>query len=334
MSGMGPSKAWLYAPISLFVLLVAAYCVYWFVAEDMIEAEIDNWITEQRLEGVEVEFAHKDVRGFPYRFTLDISEPSYRDLGSGISWRGDALEIVMQPWNYRHAIARAPGRNEISAFGTDGVALIDQTSAISFRWNSFGVSSVGLSLNQVELIGEAGDISIEGLDVNYGPGPGYTRFSSGWEGISFSPELLTGQRFGFLGPEIQRGRLAFYINGIGQPKEDPIVARALQIGAFNVNWGPLKLGVKGDFDITPQGRIDGPLSVRLDGADALSAAIAEAGVGGPETGLIVQGIGEASKDGKFLTLPISNGELKFLGMSLGQVPPVFQPLREPTTLTQ
>ena len=170
--------------------------------------------------------------------------------------------------------------------------------------------------------------------MHFGAGDLDTRFNAEWNALTLSPELLEAQSYAFLGSDIQNGQLTFLINGIGRDTAEPIAGRDLQLAALRLNWGALKLGVKGKFDITPRGSIDGPLQVRLDDTDDLSSAISAAGIGGPEVPLIIQAIGEASKDGQFLSLPIKNGELKFLGFTLAQVPPIFPPVAGSNILVQ
>ena len=323
MSQKPPSRVWLYAPISLFVVMIAAYTAYWFIARGEIEAGLDDWIETQRQLGVDISYTEKEVRGFPYRFTLNVDRPAYHDANSGLTWRGEALEVVMQPWNYRHAIAKAPGRNEIDVSGTSATAVIDKKSAASFRWDNEGLTDLGLTLNLAEIISQGADVSLSGFNANYQVDADYVRLGLDWSGISLSPDLLAGQDFEFLGPDLQDGRLRVQLEGFGHERLDGKYAeRGVELAQVKLNWGPLKLGAKGKFDVTPNGLLDGPIQIRLDDAKSLSAAIGEARLGQPQIGLIVAAIGNASQDGQFLSLPIENGALTMLGVSVAPVPPI------------
>jgi len=330
MSRAGPSRGWLYGPISLFIVLVAAYSAYWFIARGEIETGVDRWIDEQRALGVEIDYASKGVSGFPYRFALDVERPSYRDQRAGVDWQGEKLQLVMQPWNYRHAIARAPGRNEVDVSGIAGTALIDEKSAISFRWNADGITDVGLTLNAAELITGGSDISLNGVRTHYALTGNDARLSADWTGISLSPDLLAGQPIAFLGSTLRPGQLRVQFNGLaGSDPSGLDQERGIDLAQLRLDWGPLKLGAKGEFDITPAGHLNGPLKVRLDDVEALSTAIRDARLGRPEIALIVQGVGAASKDGQFFSVPIKEGALTFFGQRLTQFPAVAPPLARP-----
>lgn len=323
MSQKPPSTVWLYAPISVFVVLIAAYTVYWFIARGEIEAGLDNWIETQRQLGVDISYAEKEVRGFPYRFALDVDQPAYHDPNAGVMWRGERLELVMQPWNYRHAIAKAPGRNEIEVSGTSATAVIDKKSAASFRWDDAGLTDFGLTLNLAEIISQEADLSFSKFHANYRIDAETVRLGVDWSGISLSPELLAGQDFAFLGPDLQDGRMRIQLDGFGHERLDgKSTERGVELAQVRLIWGPLKLGAKGRFDVTPNGLLDGPIQIRLDDAEGLSAAIEEAQLGQPQIGLIVAAIGSASQDGEFLSLPIKNGALTMLGFPVASVPQI------------
>jgi len=321
----GPSRGWLYGPIIGFALLVGLYSAYWFYAIGKIEQGLDDWIAQQRADGVEIDYAAREFSGFPYRFMVAFDAPTYRNWQA--DWRGEKLELFMQPWNYRHAIARAPGRNEFVSQLFSGTALLDEDSAASFRWNADGLTDVGLTLNLAELVTDQADISVRGLKTNFTERGTTARLGVDWDAISISPELVAGQDWSYLGPELQQSRMRMELTGLvdGPSAQDPL-SRAVNLAQLRLNWGPLKLGAKGEFAISPTGHLDGPLNIRLDDVDALSSAMEQAGRLPPQSALIVQAIGTASKDGEFLSLPISDGAVTILGFPVATLPPVAPPL--------
>jgi hypothetical protein len=328
----GPKKRWLYGPILGVALLAGLYTAYWFFAIGKIEQGLDDWIDQQRAEGVELDYASREFGGFPYRFMVTFDTPRYGNWQA--NWTGERLELFMQPWNYRHAIARAPGRNEVRAQGFEGTALLDEDSAASFRWNADGLTNIGVTLNVAELVSDQADISVRGLKTNYAVDGDTARLGVDWDAISLSPELLTGQDLSYLGPELQTSRLRIQTTGlVDRASASETQARAVNLAQLRLNWGPLKLGAKGDFEITPAGQLDGPLQIRLDEANALSDAMKAAGNLPAQTALIVQAIGAASQDGQFLTLPIVDGAVSVLGFPVAKLQPVAPPLLEPRTNT-
>ena len=57
---------------ALIVIACIAYSAYWFIARNVISSGIDDWITEQRAQGLEVDYASRRLSGFPFRFVLDV----------------------------------------------------------------------------------------------------------------------------------------------------------------------------------------------------------------------------------------------------------------------
>ena len=323
-TGKGPSRRWLYGPLIGFALLVGLYTAYWFFAIGKIEQGLDEWIAQQRAEGIEIDYAAREFGGFPYRFMVTFDAPSYRNWQ--VDWRGEELELFMQPWNFRHAIARMPGRNEVVSREFDGTVLLDDKSAASFRWDGEGLTDIGLTLNLAEFVSGEADVSVRGLKTNYAARGDVVRLGVDWDGVTVSPELIEGGRLAFLGPEMQQSRLRVRFTGLANNGGQEGVARRVDLAQLRLNWGPLKFGAKGDVDITPAGYLDGPVQIRLDDAEALSAAMKEAGRLPPQSALIVQAIGAASEDGQFLSLQISDGALTILGIPLLTLPPVVPPL--------
>ncbi len=323
-TGKGPSRRWLYGPLIGFAVLVGLYTAYWFFAIGKIEQGLDEWIAQQRAEGIEIDYAAREFGGFPYRFMVTFDAPSYRNWQ--VDWRGEELELFMQPWNYRHAIARMPGRNEVVSREFDGTVLLDEKSAASFRWDGEGLTDIGLTLNLAEFVSGEADVSVRGLKTNYAARGDVVRLGVDWDGVTVSPELIEGGRLAFLGPEMQQSRLRVQFTGLANNGGQEGVARRVDLAQLRLNWGPLKFGAKGDVDITPAGYLDGPVQIRLDDAEALSAAMKEAGRLPPQSALIVQAIGAASEDGQFLSLQISDGALTILGIPLLTLPPVVPPL--------
>ena len=326
-TGKGPSRRWLYGPIIGFAVLVGLYSAYWFFAIGKIEQGLDEWIAQQRAEGVEIDYAAREFGGFPYRFMVTFDTPSYRNWQ--VVLRGEELELFMQPWNFRHAIARMPGRSEVMSREFDGTVLLDDKSAASFRWNGDGLTDIGLTLNLAEFVSGEADVSVRGLKANYAARGDVVRLGVDWDGVSLSPELVDGQDWSYLGQDLQASRLRVALkgladNGAGEP--GAARARGIDLAQLRLNWGPLKFGAKGDVEITPAGYLDGPVQIRLEEAEALSAAMRDAGRLPPQSALIVQAIGAASEDGQFFSLQISDGALTMLGIPVLTLPPVAPPL--------
>lgn len=322
------SKLWLYGPFAIFALLVAAYCAYWFYVRGELETSVDTWIAEQRAAGANVSYSDKRLGGFPYRFALVLDDPHYTDPAATTDWQGDRLEIVMQPWNFQHAIIRSSGRNELAQLGgTNLTALIGKKSALSLKWNETGLTDYGLTLDTLDLVTAQGDLAVQGLTANFRQVPDAAplgRLSVDWDKVQLDPAFLEGTDLAFLGTELQASRLRLEGQGFGLFGEGP--TRNVEIAQFLLNWGPLQLGAKGKFNIGPRGYPDGTLQVRLEDGTTFTRLLQEEGLLTSETALVIGPLVSASRDNGFFPIPLRSGEISILGQSLGGVPRIARPL--------
>ena len=323
-----PSRLSLYGPFIAFALVATAYSAYWFYVRGELETGIDDWITEQRAAGAEVEFASKRVGGFPYRFALDVEAPRFASADGSLDWRGEDLQIVMQPWNFSHAIIRSPGRNEIAqANGADMTAILSRKAAASLKWDEEGLTDFGLSLPEESLVFANGDVALDGLTANLIEVPEAefgSRLSVDWQVIRLDPAMLDGTQYAFLGTELQASRLRLEGQGFGI--FGPAPSRNTEIAQLLFNWGPLQLGAKGKFDIDAAGYPNGNLMLRLENGDALEEALREAGLMSGVLGGSVNYILSGSRNDGFQIIPLRNGSVTILGQALAPVPQIAPPI--------
>lgn len=326
--GKAPSRKWLYGPFILVGLIFAAYSAYWFYAKGQIETGLDAWIAEQRAAGAEISFASKRLHGFPYRFALTVEAPHFIAADASVDWRGETLQVAMQPWNFNHAIVRSSGRNEVlPANGQPMTALVGPKSAASFNWNDERVTDFGLTLDTVDFVGASGDISVRALTANLSDAPAPAAgslFSLDWDAITIAETLLEGTPASSLGNEIQASRIRLAGTGFSMFTGGP--ERNTEIAQLLFNWGPLKFGAKGKFDVNDEGYPDGTLLVRLDDAEALRIVLDEAGLLQGEAQLLLAAIASGSNNGGFLPVPLRNGAVSIFGQAIAPIPRVAPPL--------
>lgn len=332
LTGKRRSKFWLYLPFIIFGLIIAAYSGYWVFVKGKLETGVDAFIAQQQEDGAQITFASKRLHGYPFRFTLTVEKPRFANPEAEIDWTGEKLQINMQPWNFFHAIIRSSGRNELTLpAGQNYTALLGPGSALSLNWNEAGISQIGLTLDRADIVTAVGDIALNrfkasllqaGADL---PGK---RVLIDWEAITLSDDIiaLLGDDASFLGNEIQASRLRLEGQGFGIFGEAD--TRKAEIAQLLLNWGPVKLGTKGKFNINTQGYPDGTLQVRLDDAQALGKILREKALLNSETALLYGPLSLASKEGGFFPLPLRNGHITMLGQELAPVPQVAPDLNQ------
>ena len=325
------SKLWLYIAWGLFLLIVIAYSIYWFVARSMVSDSIDTWLESEKERGAVVEYSDRSLGGFPFRFALSLEDPIYQ-TPDGQRWEGDQLQLVMQPWNWNHIIARAPGRNVVSSeTGLRHTVNLGKKSAGSVSWSKTGIRRIGLQLDEMDALIAGDEISAANFSLNLAPrsgAPNDLRIAVQWDELVL-PEAPAGAEF--LGDTLQASRMIADIEGFfpayaaagGDVSALPqalLTSEAhIYLGSLFLNWGALKLGAKGDISAAKQAW-NGEISVRIDDAETLRGAMDAAGQA-PETMMGITALEAASKDGKFLTLTVRDNQILFLGQPVATLIP-------------
>lgn len=334
----GLSLGWL-LPFFIVALIFAGYSVYWFYMRGELEKSVRSWIDAERAAGATVEYQSLDLRGYPYRFALHVDQPVYGD-GRSTVWSAETLQLIVQPWNWNHMIARSPGQSTLDLGGVRFRAALGPKSAGSLSWNEDGLRRLSLALDEARLVNEDGEaLTASGFEFHARPpadDPNALQIVLQWEALTL-PAVPAD--VDFLGQGLQPSRLLIEV-----PEAYPVIASggnlrdwvnrggSINIAQLLLNWGPLNFGATADLSLDSAGYVDGGVDVRIDNSDDLKAAISgselAATMDGEQLAGLLNGVsilGEVSKDGGFLPLSVRDGQIRYLGQELPggiAIPPV------------
>ncbi|MEM9670176.1 MAG: DUF2125 domain-containing protein [Pseudomonadota bacterium] len=322
------SRIWLYTPIVIFTVIIAAYSTYWVWMRGQLETGIDDWIADQRAAGMTVEFSDKRLVGFPYRFALIVDDPRLADPSTGSDWSGDELQLIMQPWNFNHVIGRSPGRNlVILPRGEPMTAILGEKSVASLSWTDTVVDRFAMTLDDSSIVFSEGTMSFGNLSLNMGQTgdtPLTARFALDAERVAL-PTVPT--EAPWLGDVLETVRIRLEAENPGNFMQrngqfrSALDASQLNLAQFILNWGPVKLGAKGDvrlpFDTCEP---NGTVNIRLEETADLIAALDNAGQLTEEIRTGIEAIGNVSRQDRFVPITLRNGSVTFLGQPITELP--------------
>ncbi|MEO0713481.1 MAG: DUF2125 domain-containing protein [Pseudomonadota bacterium] len=334
-NGGGPRGFAIFMFIAVSVLL-AAYTAFWFYMRGELEKGIDEWIATERLNGAVVEFDEKRLGGFPFRFALHLENPNYRDARGIGGWSGEELQLIMQPWNWQHVMARAPGANRALFNGEETGLTLGPKAVGSVSWTQAGLRRLSIDLDDAEVTLASGETyAATGLQLHMRPpvdDVDALQIVFQWEALTL-PQAPPDAPF--LGESLQPSRLLLEIKDVfsvlqrGGGVSDWIAAGGeVNVAQVLLNWGPLKFGAKADLSIDSVGLLNGSVDIRLDDGDALTAAMLDSGMDQEtfmQASAAVSMLGVASRDGGFLPLSIREGEVRYLGQTLVEIPSLTAP---------
>lgn len=329
------SGAWVWVPFVIAVLLVALYSVYWHVARGFLEDGIEQWIADQRAQGLVVEYSSKTLGGYPFRFTLTVDAPVYGEPTPGARWSADRLELIMQPWDWYHVIARSPGRNTVFLSPADGDnlrILLGRRSAASLRWDDTSITQFSLALDEASLSAGGDPVAdIDAFEFHIRPAPGapdMLQLETHWQRVELAetpPDdlALLGRTIGpsILRAELDGGVSAFAETGDFTRAVETALSRGgeLLVPQLLLEWGPASLGAKADLK-RDAGQLRGNAGVRIERAEELRAALAAQGLLNEEARLAIDGLEAASANGGFFPATLRGDGVYFLGRKQFDLP--------------
>ena len=109
------SRFWLYAPISLFLLLACAVMVYWWTAAQAFERKLMALKGHPAVPGIIVDWDQVEVSGFPFR--LDAGFTNLRIEGTAahgpFAWSSEKFAMHALTYGRKQIVYEAAGKQDV-----------------------------------------------------------------------------------------------------------------------------------------------------------------------------------------------------------------------------
>lgn len=133
------SRFWLYAPISLFVLVAVAVMIHWQMSAAALEKKLASLKGKEAIPGVTIDWSAVDVGGFPFR--LDGRFTNFRVQGAGahgpFTWAAEKFAFHALTYGRSQTVYEAAGRQQAGWTDTKGGA-----HSVAFLPGSMRASSI------------------------------------------------------------------------------------------------------------------------------------------------------------------------------------------------
>ena len=97
----------------LLLAIAMLYPVYWFYAATRMETQFSLWVENLRARGFAITHGSTSTAGFPGIVRFSIDKPNFRSPDGHWVWRGNAVHLGMQPWNWRRYRLEFSGLQQI-----------------------------------------------------------------------------------------------------------------------------------------------------------------------------------------------------------------------------
>ncbi|HEY1632499.1 MAG TPA: DUF2125 domain-containing protein [Rhizomicrobium sp.] len=293
------SRVFLYGPFALVMLVALAAGVYWRLTANAVTAYLDAANGHDIAPGVTLKFANRHIAGFPFRVdaVLDDAQIAVTTSQGPASWKAEHFAVHALTYGPSQAVYEAAGSQTLSWTGLDGQKHVWTFVPALLRASSY---RQGTALARFDLVAEAvrsPELNADQFQFHMRRNPQHDKFDIAVNafGIHLSPLLQAG-----FGDTISKLSLdasaapATPLGGLMGGKSDwraSLEAWRGHGGLFTLNtleadWNNLKAQGSGKLALDAQHRLDGTLTVNLDGVQSLAANLAKLGlIQGPDNGL-------------------------------------------------
>lgn len=300
-------KRWgIFLPTIGFLLLVAAYTVYWFIVAGEVRKGVEAFAARGE-QGLEVSWGTFAVNGYPYRIEAGFTSPAARAPGApeAWEWRGEAAEFALLPYNLRHVIVNLRGLHILSYRDLTAAPPVrnEARATASAAWGSY-VDVEGAPFGRLA-------IDIEELDARHRRGATNTddaltakRFQlhtrpaeddvtgaiPGSYDVAVQADgiLLEGaQKMPALGQAVEKVAAQARLRDLPETRHVSLVellrewqatGGTLSISDLIVKWGPLDLTAFGELKLDAGHRLEGQFDAKVTDFEGLLDAMVRDGL--------------------------------------------------------
>lgn len=283
------SRLGLYLPFGALGLAIVLHALYWVVMSGQIRTAAQTWIEDKIEAGYAIDYAEMKVRGYPFRFTIHLTEPEVSAPVTDGGWRLslNTAAASAQFYSLDHWIVTL-GQTALLDTRIDGersqYALTNEKARFSLMTRRGVTSQIGAEINALTITAQAGPApiiaSIERFAMNGRLTEG-DEFISGFaiETARFDDSQLDNPLQSAFGETVALFQLDSVLTEFdalsqaGDPLDWSRAGGSLVIRQTRLDWGPAALAGSGDVTLDSQIRPVGRLSVVVSDPESLISAL-------------------------------------------------------------
>jgi hypothetical protein len=287
-----PSRLSLYVPFALLAVAILVHAVYWVMMSGRIHQSAQAWIEDKIEAGYAIEYSAMTVRGYPFRFTLHLSDNDVSAPASAGGWRISVEHATAsaQFYNLNHWIVGLDERVVLdTVIGAEDAQyeLLSEQAQFSLMTRNgvtrqIGAEITGLTVQALSgpqpLASAVDRLAMTGRMSETG------ELLSGFivEGLRFDASRLDNPLQAAFGETVQLLQLDSVLTEFDtlSLEGDPLAwTRAdgrLIIRQTRLDWGPAALTGSGEVTLDRQIRPAGRLSVVVSDPESLISALEDA----------------------------------------------------------
>lgn len=307
------------AGLTILVLIVAAFCGYWYLGAHLFQRGVEDWFAAQTEAGRSAEVQGLAVTGFPVQFKATSGPLAISDPATGWGWQTPTAEVSMPSWwpfrvtadlADRHVLDTPRGQFDITAQDLTGqFGLSPRLAPVSLHVESGAMQAVGaegaVRVSTLRFDSTRQDdashhavLSVQGLGLDAGP-------------LSLAEGSLVAEADVTLAE-----RLDDLPDAVAVPIDRIVLQKA------ELRFDPVAVTATGTLVADARGFAAGELTLRLENwPEALDVAVAAGLIPADRVGMLEGGF-RMMADGDVLELPLTlaGGDIRFGPLPIGPAP--------------
>ena len=271
----------------LFFIIVSAglWAGYWVYGAAGTKAAFAAWFDERRAAGWVADYSALEVRGFPNRFDVTLTDPALADPATGWAWDAGFFQLLALSYKPNHVIAVWPELQRIATpLGSYTLTQADmQASVVLWPDTALALDRIRLVADTVQLTASDGRgtamealrsaaerLDDKGQAATAAPVDGQTAYRIALSAEGFAPALEMRQQIdpaNRLPRTLERLRADVTLgfdrpwdrSAIEQSRPQP---RRITLRLAEARWGDLELLAAGDLQIDAGGAATGRITVK------------------------------------------------------------------------
>lgn len=271
-------------------LLGTAYAALLWWMGDQLSQAVEDWAAQQRLRGMQVEYASPERGGWPLAVSLRL--PGLRLARDGMSWRAETVRLSVRPWRPDHLLVEADGAQELALKGPP-MPLRSAGLRAELTLNGGATPMAGALVGTgLRLDSPAGPVALDGLQASFdASGTTATAFTARLRGLVLPEAQALGERMeeatlqamlhgslGEIGPLSRQ--LAAWRNAGGR----------LEVQGMTLRWGAMAASAAATLALDDALQPSGAGTLRLANPARTLDALAEAGLVQPRAATMARQI--------------------------------------------
>lgn len=287
-----PTRLGLYVPFGLLAVAILVHALYWVLMSGQIHQSAQTWIEDKIEAGYAINYSAMTVRGYPFRFTLHLSDNEVAAPADAGGWRiaVDHATASAQFYNLNHWIVSLNERVVLDTAVEGEPAqyeLLSEQARFSLITRNGVTRQIGAEITALQVLALSGPqplasaierVAMTGRISDTG------EFLSGIivEGLHFDDSRLDNPLQAAFGDTVQLYQLDSVLTEFdtlslaGDPLAWTRADGRLIIRQTRLDWGPAALTGAGEVALDRQIRPAGRLSVVVSDPESLISAMEDA----------------------------------------------------------